>query len=102
MDEMTSDFSNIMTVVLWLLGAMALALCVFSLWLGQRRMRLNGAGRALALTNLLVLANAAAVAMMVASDASYPENPWQWLVVFITGPVLAGYALGITLGLFKR
>ena len=49
MDEMTTDFGTIATVVLWLLGAMALALCAFSLWLGLRRMRLNGARRALAL-----------------------------------------------------
>ena len=91
MDEMTQDFGNVVTVVLWLLGAMALALFVVALWLGQRRMRLHGARRALVLTNLMVL-----------SDARFPENPWQWLVVFVTGPGLAGYALGTTLGLLRR
>ncbi len=102
MDEMTQDFGNVVTVVLWLLGAMALALFVVALWLGQRRMRLHGARRALVLTNLMVLANAGSVAMMVLSDARFPENPWQWLVVFVTGPGLAGYALGTTLGLLRR
>lgn len=103
MDEMGPQMGGIVLALGSMLGLMAMALAAALGWAGWRRVRRGGLRRALAVTNALALANLGNAAMLLAGgEIRSPLNLWLMLLVFFTGPMLLGYALGTTAALMRR
>lgn len=102
MDEMTGEFGGFVLAILAMLALMALVLAVAAFWLAWRRVRRGGLRRALVVTNALAFGNLGNAAMVAAGDGRSPLDLWLGLLVFVSGPLLAGYALGSTLALLTR
>lgn len=103
MDEMGPQFGGFVLALTVMLGLMALALALGACWMGWRRVRRGGLRVAFLVTNALALANLANAALLVAGgELRSPMNLWLVLLVFFSGPMLAGYALGTTAALLRR
>jgi|JI8StandDraft_2_1071088.scaffolds.fasta_scaffold13177_4 hypothetical protein len=86
-----------------MLGVMAVVLAAAAVWVGWRRVRKGGLTVALLVTNALALACLTNAALVLAGgELRSPANLWLVLLVFFTGPALAGYALGTTAALLRQ
>jgi len=102
MDEMTTEFGGFVLAIVTMLAVMALVLAAGACWLAWRRVQRGGLRRALVVTNALAFANLGNAAMVAAGDGRSPLDLWLGLLLFASGPLLAGYALGSTLALVAR
>ncbi len=102
MDTMARDFEGLMQFLLAMLAAMSLAVALVAAWAGRRRIGLGQWRRALGITNALIVLNAVTLGAVMLRTEAYPDNPWQWVWVFVTAPMLVGYGAGTTLGLLRR
>ena len=101
MDEMSTSLGGLIGFVLAMLALSALVLFCAAVWLGQRRVRRGQWRRAFWLTNGLVALNGWWAVMMLLGDSRFEEDPWQWLLAGVGGPMLLGYALGTSWGLLR-
>ena len=102
MDEMTTQVSGLVSVMLVLLALSAAALACFAAWLGQRQARRGSLARVIAVTNLLVLVTLCSAAAAFAGRMDVVASVWPWVFAFGAAPLLGGYALGTSLGLLRR
>lgn len=102
MDEMGPELGGLVLALGAMLGVMAVVLAVAAAWLGWRRVRRGGLRLALLVTNALALATLTNAALLLAGgELRSPANLWLVLLVFFSGPMLSGYALGTTAAALK-
>ena len=103
MDEMAAGLEGFVLVAAAMLAVMALALALGMAWAGWRRVRKGGLKAALLVTNALALACLSNAALLLAGgELRSPANLWLVLLVFFSGPALAGYALGTTAAALRQ
>lgn len=97
MDEMGPELGSFVLALGAMLGLMALALAAGSAWVGWRRVRRGGLRVALLVTNALAASTLINAGLLLAGgELRSPMNLWLVLLVFFSGPLLAGYLLGTT------
>ena len=103
MDEAGAHLGGFVLALGAMLGLMAVALAAGAAWAGWRRVRKGGLKPALLVTNALALACLSNAALLLAGgELRSPANLWLVLLVFFSGPALAGYALGTTAAALRQ
>lgn len=103
MDETGVQLSGLVLALAAMLGVMAVVLAAGAAWVGWRRVRHGGLTVALLVTNALAastLINAGL--LLIGGELRSPMNLWLVLLVFFSGPLLAGYLLGTTAALLRQ